>query len=98
MVGKSVEEVKPVMSGGPLALVQDGDEIELDVARRSLRLLVPENELALRKPPPSFTESLAAPDRGWTQLYVGHVGQADTGADLDFLVGASGATPMRDSH
>jgi dihydroxy-acid dehydratase len=41
---------------------------------------------------------VAAPHRGWQRLYVEHVGQADTGADLDFLVGASGSAVTRESH
>ena len=42
--------------------------------------------------------ALAAPSRGWERLYIDHVGQADTGADLDFLVGRSGAEVGRESH
>ena len=70
--------------GGPLALVRDGDWIELDVANRRLALEVSEEELAVRRgawtaPPNPYT-------RGWGRLYVEHVQQADRGADLDFLV------------
>jgi dihydroxy-acid dehydratase len=43
-------------------------------------------------------DSLAKPDRGWQKLYVDHVNQADTGADLDFLVGSSGSQVLRESH
>jgi dihydroxy-acid dehydratase len=82
-------------AGGPLALVQSGDSITLDVPRRLLRLDVDEQTLAARRanwtPPP-------LPDRGWLRLYVEHVQQADKGADLDFLVGRSGAGVARDSH
>lgn len=82
-------------AGGPLALVQSGDMVTLDVPKRLLRLDVEENILAARRakwtPPP-------LPDRGWLRLYVEHVQQADKGADLDFLVGRSGAHVARDSH
>ena len=45
-----------------------------------------------------MTDGFARPRRGWERLYVDHVQQADTGADLDFLVGSSGAAVSRDSH
>ncbi|CAE6762391.1 L-arabinonate dehydratase [Paraburkholderia haematera] len=69
--------------GGPLALVQSGDLIELDVPRRKLNMLVPEEELARRKaawvkPEPRFT-------RGYGALHQVHVLQADKGCDFDFL-------------
>ena len=82
-------------AGGPLALVQDGDMIELDVPARTLRLEVSDEELARRR---AAWKPLPAPDRGWQKLYVEHVQQAHLGADLDFLVGASGAGIPRDSH
>jgi len=82
-------------AGGPLALVENGDVIELDVAARRLHLEVDAAELERRRakwsPPP-------APRRGWAKLYVEHVQQAHLGADLDFLVGGSGAEVPRDSH
>ena len=82
--------------GGPLALVQDGDMIELDVAARKLHLDVGEYELARRRaawvPPEEPT------GRGWARLYHDHVNQADKGCDLDFLVGGSGAPIPRESH
>ncbi|MES2536689.1 MAG: IlvD/Edd family dehydratase [Pseudomonadota bacterium] len=81
--------------GGPLALVQDGDMIELDVAGRRLHLDVAEEELQRRK---AFWVAPAIPDRGYVRLYVEHVQQAHLGADLDFLVGASGAAVPRESH
>jgi dihydroxy-acid dehydratase len=84
--------------GGLLGVVQDGDLIELDVPARTLTLHVPDEVLAMRTPPAGFTAQLAAPRRGWEQLYVSHVNQADAGADLDFLVGASGAGVLRESH
>ncbi len=83
-------------AGGTLALVQNGDLIELDVAARHLHLDVDESELERRravwKPPPSPS------DRGYYKLYYDHVTQADRGADLDFLVGASGVGVPRESH
>ena len=82
-------------AGGPLALVQNGDMIELDVPARSLKLEVSDEELARRR---ALWTPLPAPDRGWAKLYVEHVQQAHLGADLDFLVGASGAGIPRDSH
>jgi dihydroxy-acid dehydratase len=45
-----------------------------------------------------MTASFAAPARGWERLYVDHVLQADTGADLDFLLGSSGSDVSRESH
>ena len=82
--------------GGPLALIENGDEIELDVPARRLVLHVPEEELARRRAawrPPSPHSN-----RGYLSLYLDHVMQADTGADLDFLVGRSGAEVPRESH
>src|SRR5512141_2792560 len=76
-------------AGGALALVRTGDLIELDVAKRRLHLDVPEKELARRR---RKWKAPAAPmARGYTKLYVDHVLQANQGADLDFLVGSSGA-------
>ncbi|HLT62407.1 MAG TPA: dihydroxy-acid dehydratase, partial [Microlunatus sp.] len=84
-------------AGGPLGLVRDGDMITLDVPNRSLVLEVSEEELAARAAEPA-KQTTAAPTRGWEKLYVDHVMQADSGADLDFLVGSSGATVGRESH
>jgi L-arabonate dehydrase len=94
--GAAVLHVSPeAAAGGTLALVQNGDMISLDVAGRSLTLEVDEATLAERRaawtPPP-------APTRGYAKLYVDHVMQAEKGADLDFLVGGSGAPVPRDSH
>jgi dihydroxy-acid dehydratase len=94
--GSVVLHVSPeAAAGGPLALVQNGDFIEVDVPARRLHLDVSDAELAQRraawKPPP-------APTRGWYKLYVDHVQQAHLGADLDVLVGKSGAQVSRDSH
>ncbi|WP_218221877.1 IlvD/Edd family dehydratase [Nesterenkonia sp. Act20] len=97
--GTVVLHVAPeAAAGGPLALVQDGDLIEIDVEARGLTLLVPEDELRRRTPPTQLKAAYASPKRGWEQLYIDHVQQADTGADLDFLTGATGPAVMRDSH
>ena len=85
-------------AGGPLGLVQTGDWITLDVPARSLAIEVSDAELAGRSPSPATVAGFAAPTRGWERLYVDHVQQADTGADLDFLVGASGDQVSRESH
>jgi L-arabonate dehydrase len=81
--------------GGPLALVQTGDMIELDVAGRRLHLEVSDEELARRR---AAWAPLPRPKRGYAKLYVEHVQQAHLGADLDFLVGRSGADVPRESH
>ncbi len=82
--------------GGPLALVQSGDEITLDVENRLLNLNVAEEELSIRREAwkPVHPQS----DRGYVKLYQQTVMQADKGADLDFLQGGSGAPVPRDSH
>ncbi|MEP7025050.1 MAG: dihydroxy-acid dehydratase, partial [Actinomycetota bacterium] len=72
--------------------------IVLDTAARRLDLDIPAAELAVRKPPAELTGSFAAPRRGWERLYIDHVLQADSGADLDFLLGSSGSAVARDSH
>ncbi|HEX5163704.1 MAG TPA: IlvD/Edd family dehydratase [Steroidobacteraceae bacterium] len=94
--GSVVLHVSPESAaGGPLALVRDGDFIEVDVPARRLHLDVGDAELAARgaawKPAPQ-------PVRGWYKIYVDHVQQAHLGADLDVLVGKSGAKVTRDSH
>jgi dihydroxy-acid dehydratase len=83
---------------GPLALIQTGDVISLDVEKRSLNVELTDEELKNRKPSQKMIDALAKPDRGWQKLYVDHVTQADTGADLDFLVGSSGSQVLRESH
>ncbi len=83
-------------AGGALALVENGDLVELDVAKRRLHLDVPERELARRRK--KWMPPKAPMSRGYTRLYVDHVLQADKGADLDFLVGASGAKVPKDNH
>ena len=85
-------------AGGPLGLVRTGDIIRLDVANRSLIMDVSDDELSARRPTMSSEAAYAAPTRGWEKLYVDHVMQADTGADLDFLVGSSGNGVSRESH
>ena len=97
--GTVVLHVAPeAAAGGPLGLVRDGDMIVLDVAGRRLEIDVPADELALRGPAPAAVAAYASPSRGWERLYIDHVQQADTGADLDFLVGGSGHGVTRESH
>jgi L-arabonate dehydrase len=83
-------------AGGPLAVVQNGDPITLDVAGRRLHLHVDDAELARRlalwqAPTPRM-------DSGYWKLYIDHVTQADEGADLDFLRGKRGAFVPKDNH
>ena len=95
--GTVVLHISPeAAAGGPLALVQDGDVIELDVAARRLHLDVSRRRAGA--PPRRLDRRRAPPARGWYKLYVDHVQQAHLGADLDFLVGGSGAPVPRDSH
>ncbi|MDE1952395.1 MAG: dihydroxy-acid dehydratase [Betaproteobacteria bacterium] len=82
-------------AGGPLALVQEGDMIELDVERRHLQLLVDAAELERRR---AAWSAPAIPASGYARLYVQHVQQANLGADLDFLVGCRGDAVPRESH
>jgi dihydroxy-acid dehydratase len=97
--GTVVLHVTPeAAAGGPLALVQTGDWIELDVSARRLELDVPADELARRSPNETTLAGYANPSRGWERMYVDHVLQADQGADLDFLRGASGSNVSRESH
>ena len=83
-------------AGGPLAVVRNGDMIELDVPNRRLQLKISDEELSQRlsewkAPPPPL-------DSGYWKLYVDHVLQADEGVDLDFLVGRRGSFVPRDNH
>jgi len=97
--GTVVLHVAPeAAAGGALGLVQTGDFIVLDVPNRRLELDVPAAELAARSPNAATVAGYAKPRRGWEQLYVDHVMQADTGVDLDFLVGSSGDKVSRESH
>lgn len=95
--GTVVLHVSPESAaGGTLALVANGDEIELDVEARKLELRVADEELNRRRerwiPPPPVSGG------GYQKLYIDHVLQADQGADLDFLVGCRGAGIPRESH
>lgn len=83
-------------AGGPIALVENGDEIELDVKNRAITLHVSEEILSERRAKWSNPNPL--PERGWTRLYIQHVQQAHLGADFDFLVGSSGSGIPRHSH
>ncbi|MEM9441776.1 MAG: IlvD/Edd family dehydratase [Pseudomonadota bacterium] len=83
-------------AGGPLALVQDGDMIELDVGNRRLHLDVSDEDLAKRKE--AWTPPEPAMTSGYQKLYVDHVMQASEGADLGFLQGCRGAAVPRESH
>ncbi len=95
--GTVVLHVSPEAAiGGTLALVKNGDTIELDVPNRKLHLDVDDSELAKRKATLSLTDGESA--RGYAKLYVDHVLQADQGADMDFLVGKSGSYVPKDNH
>jgi L-arabonate dehydrase len=83
-------------AGGALALVENGDMIELDVEKRRLALLVTEDVLLERRK--KWKRPPAPLERGYWKLYFDHVLQASEGADLDFLVGKSGAFVPRDNH
>ncbi len=81
--------------GGPLALVQEGDMIELNVPERRLHLHISDDELAMRRaawqaPPPSA-------ERGYTRIFLENVQQADRGVDFDVLVGGSGGAVVKTS-
>jgi L-arabonate dehydrase len=94
--GTVVLHVSPEAAiGGPLALVQSGDMIKLDVPARLVSLEVDDAVLEQRR---ARWKAAPAPERGWAKLYVDHVLQAHEGADLDFLVGKSGAPVPRESH
>jgi dihydroxy-acid dehydratase len=95
--GTVVLHVSPESAvGGTLALVQNGDMIELDVANRRLHLDVPDDELRKRKA--AWRPPAPLADRGYVRIYLDHVQQADKGADLDILVGNSGSEVKRDLH
>lgn len=97
--GTVVLHVAPeAAAGGPLDRVRDGDWITLDVEGRSITVDVPDEELAAREPSAALRAAVARPVRGWQKLYVDTVLGADTGADLDFLVGSSGDGVSRESH
>ena len=69
--------------GGPLALVQNGDMIEIDVAERRLELLAPDEELAARRS--AWKRPVARYGRGYGSMFASHVSQANDGCDFDFL-------------
>ena len=81
--------------GGPLALVQDGDLIELDLSGRRLHLHVSEEELAMRRA--AWQKPLPAAERGYTRIFLEKVQQADRGVDFDVLVGGSGGGVVKTS-
>jgi dihydroxy-acid dehydratase len=97
--GTVVLHVAPeAAAGGPLAKVRTGEVIILDVPGRRLDVEIPDEELAAREPAPAAVRAFARPGRGWQRLYVETVRQANTGADLDFLIGSSGDHVSRESH
>jgi dihydroxy-acid dehydratase len=97
--GTVVLHVAPeAAAGGPLARIRTGDVIALDVGARRLDVELSKDELDRREPSAAAIAGYAKPTRGWESLYVRTVQQADTGADLDFLIGASGDRVARESH
>ena len=82
--------------GGPLAIVQDGDMIEVDVAERRIHLDVPEETIKARLA--AWSPTVKEPGSGFARLFHMHVGGADTGADFDFLIGSRGHEVPRESH
>ena len=94
--GTIVLHVSPEAAiGGPLALVENGDPIELDIERRALELKISEAELQRRRatwrqPPPRY-------ERGYGAVFSRHIGQADRGCDFDFLEGTA-PTPEPEIH
>jgi len=95
--GTVVLHVSPESAvGGTLALVKDGDMIELDVEERRLHLDVSDEELSKRRAQWTPPQSMA--QRGYVKLYIDHVQQAHLGADLDVLNGKSNGEVTRDLH
>ncbi|MDN2584187.1 L-arabinonate dehydratase [Aquibium sp. ELW1220] len=82
--------------GGPLAIVEDGDMIEVDVAARRIHLDVPEETIRARLA--AWAPTVKEPGSGFARLFHLHVGGADTGADFDFLIGSRGHEVPRESH
>jgi dihydroxy-acid dehydratase len=85
-------------AGGPLSKIKSGDIIELDVAARTINVKLSDADLAARSVSSATENAYADPGRGWQRMYIDHVMQADTGADLDFLMGSSGSDVTRESH
>ncbi|MBT9382870.1 dihydroxy-acid dehydratase [Pseudooceanicola sp. CBS1P-1] len=83
-------------AGGPLAVVKNGDMIELDVENRRIHLDIPDAELAARLAAWAPTHEI--PPSGYAWLHQQHVQGADTGADLDFLKGCRGSPVGKDAH
>lgn len=83
-------------AGGPLAVVRNGDMIDVDVEARSIHLDISEAELTDRLT--KWTSTIEQPTSGYAWLHQAHVGGADTGADLDFLKGCRGSPVGKDSH
>jgi dihydroxy-acid dehydratase len=83
-------------AGGPLAIVRNGDVIEIDVPNRRLHLDVPEDEIERRLR--DWKNPVRRPESGYAMLYHDHVTGADTGADFDFLKGVRGNAVPKDSH
>jgi dihydroxy-acid dehydratase len=95
--GTVVLHVSPESAiGGTLALVKDGDMIELDVEKRRLHLDVSGEELEKRRA--AWTPPKPATQRGYVKVYLNHVQQAHLGADLDILRGGSGSKVKGDLH
>ena len=95
--GTAVLHVSPESAiGGNLALIQNGDMIELDVSQRKLHLHVSDEDLEKRRA--NWIKPKPAAYRGYVSLYVKTVMGADKGADFDFLQGSSGSVVTRDSH
>lgn len=83
-------------SGGPLAVVKDGDFIEVDIHNRRLHLDITDEELQSRMA--AWKQATAKPASGYASLYYDHVQGADTGADFDFLIGCRGHDVAKNSH
>jgi L-arabonate dehydrase len=95
--GTVVLHVSPESSiGGTLALVENGDMIELDVKKRTLTLDVAKEVLQKRRD--AWMPQKPVADRGYVRMFIQHVEQADRGCDFDFLTGGSGSVVLRDLH
>ena len=83
-------------AGGPLAIVQNGDIVELNVPKRLLHLHISDEEMARRLA--AWTPPKPPMDSGYWKLYIDNVNQADEGVDLGFLRGKRGSAVPRDNH